>query len=92
MGALITAAIIIAAMVLGTGAFISIAAIKRGNRGNQEIKKSNRELKIIEMEKQQKILELEIEKQNNQIKLLEAENKELDKIIYENEKTFDDTR
>ena len=39
--------------------------------------------KIREMELQKELLELEIEKQNGRIKLLEAENKNLDKIIYE---------
>jgi len=38
--------------------------------------------KIREMELQKELLELEVEKQNSKIKLLEAENKNLDKIIY----------
>ena len=38
--------------------------------------------KIREMELQKELMELEIEKQNSKIKLLEAENKNLDKIIY----------
>jgi len=40
--------------------------------------------KIREMELQKELMELEIEKQNSKIKLLEAENKNLDKIIYNN--------
>ena len=38
------------------------------------------------MELKKELLELEVEKQNGKIKLLEAENKNLDKIIYEEEK------
>jgi hypothetical protein len=46
-------------------------------------KKKTQMNKIKEMELQKEILALEIEKQNGRVKLLEAENKKLDKIIYE---------
>jgi hypothetical protein len=65
------------------GILITFIAVK----GRSENKKTNRkeyEYKILEEKK--KILELEIEKQNNQLKLLEAESKNLDKIIFENNK------
>jgi uncharacterized membrane protein (DUF106 family) len=45
-----------------------------------KITKNKHELK--KMQYQKEILELEVEKQNNQIKLLEEENKNLDKIIF----------
>jgi len=55
---------------------IPIIAIVLGHK--QKTQKN----KIREMELQKELLELEIEKQNSKIKLLEAENKNLDKIIY----------
>jgi len=45
-------------------------------------KQKTQKNKIREMELQKELLELEVEKQNGKIKLLEAENKNLDKIIY----------
>jgi len=56
---------------------IPIIAIVLGHK--QKIQKD----KIREMELQKELLELEVEKQNGMIKLLEAENKKLDKTIYE---------
>jgi len=38
---------------------------------------------VTKMKAKKEILELEIQKQNNHLKLLEYENKNLDKIIYE---------
>ncbi|MDR1073194.1 MAG: hypothetical protein LBL45_05910 [Treponema sp.] len=45
------------------------------NKGEKEIEK---------LKYQKEILELEVERENKQIRLLEEENKELDRIIYEN--------
>jgi len=39
--------------------------------------------KLREMELQKEILELEVKKQESRIKLLEAENKNLDKVIFD---------
>ena len=47
-------------------------------------KQSANKNKLKELELQKEILELEVQKQDGKIKLLEMENKNLDKIIYEN--------
>ena len=46
-------------------------------------KRKTQNNRIKELELQKEILALEVEKQNSMVKLLEAENKKLDKIIYE---------
>ena len=49
--------------------------------------KNKREKEIEKIKYRKEILELEVKKQDSQLKLLEAENKKLDKIIYENEES-----